>query len=89
MTFAQFVGSGTTGIIGLINVVVIPIIFTLAFAAFIWGIISAFIIHGSDGSAQTKGRDMALWGLIGMVALFSIWSILGMLLSTVGITPGG
>ena len=89
MTFKDFVGSGTTGIIGLLNTVVIPIIFTLAFVAFIWGIVNAFIIHGADGTAQTKGRNMALWGLIGMVALFSIWSIVAMLLSTLGISPGG
>ena len=89
MTFKDFVGSGSTGIIGLINAVVIPIIFTLAFVVFIWGIVNAFIIHGADGTAQTKGRNMALWGLIGMVALFSIWSIVAMLLSTLGISPGG
>ena len=35
MTFKEFVGSGTTGIIGVINTVVVPIIFTLAFAVFI------------------------------------------------------
>ena len=88
MTFAQFVGSGTTGIIGLINVVVIPVIFTLAFAAFIWGVVNAFILHGADGTTQKKGRDVALWGLIGLVLLFSIWSIVNILLSTVGIVPG-
>ena len=87
MTFKQFVGEGTTGIIGLFNTIVIPVIFALAFAAFIWGVTKYFFIHGADDKERANGRQFILWGLLGLVLLFSIWGVLNILLSTLGIAP--
>ncbi len=85
MTFAQFVGSGSTGIIGVINTVIVPIIFALAFAAFVWGVVSYFFIHGGEEGKRAEGRNFILWGVIGMAVLFSVWGFVGLLLSTLGI----
>ncbi len=87
MTFAQFVGSGSTGIVGLLNTIVVPVIFALAFAVFIWGIINYFFIHGGEETKREEGRSFALWGVIGMVVLFSVWGFVNILLSTLGIAP--
>lgn len=88
MTFAQFIGKGSTGIIGVFNTVVIPLIFTLAFAVFVWGVIDYFFLHGSEESKREEGRQFILWGIIGMVVLFSVWGFVNILLSTLGIAPG-
>ncbi len=94
MTFAQFVGSGSTGIIGALNTIVVPIIFALAFAVFVWGVAKYFFIRptglGSYGErgGYAEGRQFILWGIIGMVVLFSVWGFVNLLLSTLGITPG-
>ena len=88
MTFAQFVGSGTTGFIGIINIVV-PLIGALAFIVFIWGIVNYFFINGGNEEKRTEGRQFVLWGIIGMVIFFSIWGFVGMLLATLGIAPSG
>jgi len=85
MTFAQFVGGGLTGVIGALNMVVVPIIITLAFLYFIWGVINYFFIHGDEEGKRAEGRQFVLWGVIGLVVLFSIWGILNILLSTLGI----
>lgn len=89
MTFKDYVGTvgGTTGIVGLLNTVVVPIIFTLAFAAFIWGVVSYFFLHGSDEGKREEGRKFVLWGILGMVVLFSVWGFVNILLSTLGIAP--
>ena len=87
MTFAQFVGSGSTGIIGAINSAVVPFIFTLAFLVFIWGVVNYFFIHGDDEKKRVEGRQFVLWGILGMVVLFSVWGLVNMLLSTLGIAP--
>ncbi len=87
MTFAQFVGSGSTGIIGVVNTVIVPIIFALAFAAFIWGVVSYFFIHGGEEGKRAEGKNFILWGVIGMAVLFSVWGLVGLLLSTLGIAP--
>ena len=87
MTFAQYIGGGTTGVIGLLNVVVAPIISALAFATFIWGMVNYFFLHGGDETKREEGRKFALWGLIGLVVLFSVWGFVNILLSTLGIAP--
>jgi hypothetical protein len=87
MTFAQFIGNGSTGIIGFLNTVVVPIIFALAFAVFIWGIVNHFFLHGDEESKREEGRQFILWGVIGMVVLFSVWGLVNILLSTLGIAP--
>ena len=88
MTFAQFIGNGSTGIIGLLNVVVVPLILAFAFAAFIWGVVNYFFLHGADESKREEGKQFVLWGIIGMAVLFSVWGFVNIMLSTLGITPG-
>jgi len=87
ITFKDWVGSGSTGIIGAINIVVVPLIFAFAFAAFIWGIVNYFFLHGDDEKGRGEGRQFILWGVIGMVVLLSVWGFVNLLLSTLGIAP--
>lgn len=87
MTFAQFVGSGTTGIVGIINTVIVPVIFAFAFAAFVWGVVSHFFLNGGDEKKREEGRQFMLWGVLGMVVLFSVWGFVNLVLSTLGIAP--
>jgi len=87
MTFAQFIGSGSTGIIGVLNTVVVPTIFALSFAVFVWGVVSYFFIHGGEEGKREEGRKFIFWGIIGMVVLFSVWGFVNIMLSTLGIAP--
>jgi hypothetical protein len=88
MTFAQFVGSGSTGLIGAMNTVVVPVIFALAFLVFVWGVAKYFFLSGADENARSEGRQFILWGIIGLVVLFAVWGFVNLLLSTLGLTPG-
>lgn len=87
MTFAQFIGDGTSGVIGVLNLVVVPVIFSLAFAAFVWGVVSYFFLRGGEEAKRAEGRLFIMWGLIGLVVLFSVWGFVNILLSTLGIAP--
>ena len=86
-SFKAFIGSGTTGIIGIINTIIVPLIFALAFAVFIWGILNYFIFSGADEGKRAEGRQFALWGILGIVIFFSVWGLVNLLLSTLGIAP--
>lgn len=88
MTFKDFIGSGSTGIIGILNTVVVPVIFALAFAAFVWGVVSYFFLHGDEEGKREEGRKFIFWGILGMVVLFSVWGFVNIMLSTLGIAPG-
>lgn len=83
MTFKGYVD----GVIDLLNTVVVPVIFALAFAVFVWGIANYFFIHGGDDKKRAEGREFAFWGIIGMAVLFSVWGFVNILLSTLGIAP--
>ncbi len=85
MTFKDFIGTDTTGVLGAINTVVIPLIFALAFAAFLWGVLSHFFLHGDDEKSRLSGRDFILWGVLGMAVMLSAWGLIRMLLSTLGL----
>jgi hypothetical protein len=88
MTFKDFIGSGSTGIIGILNTVIVPVIFALAFAVFVWGVMNYFFLHGGNEEKRSEGRQFVFWGIIGMVVLFSVWGFVNLLLSTLGIAPG-
>ncbi|MDP2651679.1 MAG: hypothetical protein Q8O94_00905 [bacterium] len=87
MTFAQFIGNGTTGVIGVMNTVVVPIIGALAFFVFIWGVIQYFFLNADNEEKRAEGRMFVFWGILGMVVLFSVWGLVDILLSTLGIAP--
>lgn len=89
MTFAQFVGSGSTGIIGVINIIVVPFIGTLVFFVFVWGVLKYFFFSNKgDEKELTEGKEFIFWGLIGIVVFFSVWGFVNLLLSTLGIARG-
>ena len=87
MTFAQLVGNGSTGIIGMINVIIVPFIGSLAFIFFVYGLVNYFFFNSGDETKRTEGRDFALWGIVGLVVFFSVWGFVNLLLSTLGIAP--
>lgn len=88
MTFAQLIGSGSTGVVGALNTIVIPLIFSLAFGAFAWGVVNYFFIHGDSDTERGKGKEFILWGVVGLAVLFSVWGFVNIMLSTLGIAPG-
>ena len=54
---------------------VISLLFILATVIFIWGVITYFIKGGADTGAQTKARQLALYGIIGMSLMLGAWGL--------------
>ncbi len=89
LAFAQvgnFKDAGTfiTGIITFMNTVLVPLVFALAFLIFIWGMFKAFILGGSDEAAQSQGKSLMLYALIGFVVMISLWGIVNLLVNSFG-----
>lgn len=87
MTFKDFVGNGSTGLIGAMNTLIVPVIFAIAFLVFAWGVIRYFFLHGGNEDKRTEGKQFMLWGILGLALLFSVWGVVNLLLSTLGIAP--
>ncbi len=81
MTFADFVHE----IISATSLLVIPTFIAITTMLFIWGIARYFIM-GSDSTKRQEAHAFALWGILGMVLLFSVWGLVRLLLVTLGIS---
>lgn len=82
MTFADFVGGGDSGILGAINIFVVPLILSLSFLVFVGGVVYYFFIHGGEEGKRAEGRNFVFWGVLGLALLVSVWSVVYILLRT-------
>ncbi|MCA9352003.1 hypothetical protein KC866_01235 [Patescibacteria group bacterium] len=66
----------------------IPLLFSIALALFIWGIVD--FIRGADNSeTRRKGRQRMLWGILGLLAMIGYISLATVLTNTFfGNAPG-
>lgn len=64
--------------IGLLNTVVVPFVFALAFIVFLWGVFQAFIVGGTNEEKRKEGAKFIMWALIGFVVMISIWGLVNL-----------
>jgi hypothetical protein len=81
MTFAELVYGK---IVPFVDLFVVPLLYSVAFVLFVFGIFKFFFTGGEEN--REKGKQFALWGIIGLVVLFSLWGIVKLLLDS--ILPG-
>ncbi|OGG93967.1 hypothetical protein A2609_02385 [Candidatus Kaiserbacteria bacterium RIFOXYD1_FULL_47_14] len=74
-----------TSISDIINSYLVPLLIALAFATFLWGIYKYFIRDADNETEREKGKTFALYGIIGLVIIFSIWGIVSIFTSTLGL----
>ncbi|PIR83328.1 hypothetical protein COU19_01185 [Candidatus Kaiserbacteria bacterium CG10_big_fil_rev_8_21_14_0_10_56_12] len=70
-------------IINIINKVVVPVLFALAFIVFLWGAFNTFILGANSEDVKDKGKNLMLYGLIGFFVMVSIWGLVNVLTGTV------
>jgi len=76
----SFLGNVNTLII---NPLII-LLFALALAYFLYGMLE-FIMNGANEEKRTSGKSHMLWGVVGLTIMIGVWTILGILLATLGI----
>ncbi len=87
------VGESVTaqGIIdGIVNTVFEPIaylLFSLGFLVFMWGLIE-FIANPTNSSIKEKGKQHMIFGILGLLIMVSVWGIVDLVTSTLGIDCG-
>lgn len=68
----------------IINNILVPVLFAIAFIVFLYGIAKAYIFSlGSDD--VSKGHKLMLWGVIGFVVMISIWGLVNVVANTFGL----
>lgn len=79
MTLATIVNS----IVLFFDTALIPLLYAGALLFFIWGLYQYFFTE--DEKKREKGREFAVYGLLGFVVLFSVWGIVHVLIATLKI----
>ena len=86
ITLAQTVNNlsdAGSRVISVINTVLVPVLFAIAFIVFLWGAFQTFIVGANDEEVKEKGKNLMLWGLIGFFVMVSIWGLVNILTGTV------
>ena len=68
----------SNSLIGILNTVVVPVVFALAFIVFLWGVFQAFILNGANEEKRQEGSKFVFWSIIGFVIMVSIWGLVNL-----------
>ncbi|MBI4065843.1 hypothetical protein HY412_01450 [Candidatus Kaiserbacteria bacterium] len=77
-------GVGAT-IINIINNILVPVLFAVAFIVFLWGIYKAYIYSAGDPVEVEKGHKLILWGIVAFVVMISLWGLVNVVANTFGL----
>jgi hypothetical protein len=66
-----------------ISIYIIPLLFSLAFVFFIYGIIKYVI--ASDSKLKEEGKKFIWWGLLGLFVMVTVWGIVQLASNTLGL----
>lgn len=72
-------------ILYIINSVLVPLIFAVAFIVFLYGIAKAYIFSSSEPEEVKKGHTLILWGLVAFAVMISIWGLVNIVANTFGL----
>ena len=85
-----FVGSGieafVKNLVTFINSTIVPLVFAIAFLVFLWGIFKTFILGGADETKRSEGRQLMLYAIIGFLLMVSLWGIVNLVSSSLGLS---
>lgn len=84
--------TSTTGLYGvgdliirLINNVLVPVLFAVAFIVFLYGIAKTYIFSHGEPDEVATGHKILLWSLIGFFVMLSVWGLVNVVVATFGL----
>ena len=73
-------------ILYIINDILVPVLFSIAFIVFLYGVFAKYILSNGDQDKVAEGHKLILWGLIGFAVMISIWGLVNVVANTFGLT---
>ncbi|KKT20849.1 MAG: hypothetical protein UW04_C0019G0008 [Parcubacteria group bacterium GW2011_GWB1_43_8] len=86
-TYGSYGGGGSGGLWNLFFIVMdflsqaVIILISLAVVFFLYGILK-YISRGDDEESQKKGKNIMIFGIIGLFVMISFWGIVNILINT-------
>ena len=66
----------------------IPVLMSIAVMVFFWGIVK-FMTHAGDERSHDQGKNLMIWGMVGLFVMVALWGIVGYIQDTLNIGFGG
>src|SRR3990167_9337795 len=63
----------------------IGLLFALAVVYFLYGVFE-FLLNQENDEKKTTGKSHMLWGVVGITIMLGVWTILGIITNTLGIS---
>ena len=76
-------------ILSIINGIIVPVLFAIAFLYFVYGVYKYFILGATEEAAKGEGRQFALWSLVGFAVILSVWGLVNVVTSTFNLSGVG
>lgn len=76
-------------VLDVINYVLVPVLFAVAFIVFLYGIAKSYIFSVGNEEEVSKGHKLILWGLIGFAVMVSVWGLVNIVVNTFGLAGYG
>lgn len=70
----------------IINAVLVPLLFAVAFIMFLYGIADAYIFSHGDATKVAEGHKLVLWGIIAFAIMISVWGLVNVIANTFGLS---
>lgn len=69
-------------LVNIINNVLVPLLFGVAFIVFLWGMFRYFILGAANEEKRAEGQKLLIYGLIGFFVMLSLWGIVNVVKGT-------
>ena len=73
-------------ILYIINAILVPVLFAVAFIVFLYGIAKSYIFSGGSEEERKKGHQLVLWGLVAFAIMISVWGLVNVVSNTFGLS---
>ena len=84
-----YIRSYTNSVLVIINSYVVPVLFSVAFLYFLYGVYRYLILGADSDTERAKGRQFVLWSVIGFTVITAVWGIVAIVTNTLNISSGG
>lgn len=82
--------STTDGVGGLLDSIadvvslIVPVLVGAGVAVFFWGLVK-FVSHAGDEKTLEDGKQLMIWGMIGIFVMVALWSLVGYIQTELGL----
>lgn len=71
----------------IITNILIPLAFAMCLLYFFWGVFKYIRTGAGSEEAAKEGKNIMVWGFVGLFVAFSVWGIISFIQSEISISP--